>query len=113
MSQTLFHTVLQQKMPVAFYYAAVFRLPPIFLEETSAESTVWLKNFLNSATQEVGTEKRVHLVVDKKSVCHAAFKQLYGISNNKYYAALEKVSEPDVIPCAWNSKQPACFKANC
>ena len=81
-----------------------------FSKKTSAESTVWLKNFLNSATQEVGTEKRVHLVVDKKSVCHAAFKQLYGISNNKYYAALEKVSEPDVIPVHGNLNNQHALK---
>ena len=60
----------------------------------------------------------MYLVVDKKSVCHAAFKQLYGISNNKYYAALEKVSEPDVIPVHGNLnnqhalKQTACEHMN-
>ena len=52
----------------------------------------------------------MHLVVDKKSVCHTAFKQLYGISNNKYYAALEKASEPDVIPVHGNLNNQHALK---
>lgn len=81
-----------------------------YAKKTNTESTLWLKNLLSSSQKKSETSEILHITVDKKPLCQTAFKLLYGISNNKYYAALHAVDTPDTIPIHGNINNQHALK---
>jgi hypothetical protein len=73
-----------------------------YSKKSGAESLTWLTNLLAAAHTRSESSDVLQLVVDKKHLCQTGFKLLYGISNNKYYKALQSSDTPDVLPIHGN-----------
>ena len=58
-----------------------------FLKMSQVESKQWLTRTLG-VFKETTINNDLQLFIDKKSICQAGYKQMYGISNKKFYAAL-------------------------
>lgn len=69
--------------------------------KTQAESRLWLKQKLE-CLQSPSTKNTNPLLIDGVPVCHAAFKQMYGISNNKFAACVKLGNQPNSIPVHGN-----------
>ena len=83
----LWNFTLQQAIDYHQFYA----------KKSSAESSHWLTNLLAAAYNKNENSDVIQLVVDKRCLCQTAFKLLYGISNNKYYWALQASNTPEVL----------------
>lgn len=66
------------------------------------ESKTWLKQRLESSITVHKEKSSLVLLVSGKHVCNAAFKLLYGLSNNKFAAAQKDSVIPHSIPVHGN-----------
>jgi hypothetical protein len=69
---------------------------------TQQESCTWLKHTLENSRIVSNGKQTVRLAVSGKEICNAAFKLLYGISNNKYATAMKSANIPHTIPVHGN-----------
>jgi hypothetical protein len=62
--------------------------------KTQVESKSWLRSKLAAGRLVTNGSESIQILVEGHNICRTAFKLLYGISNNKFYAAMKDFDNP-------------------